>query len=85
MGNPFYTGGSATMNGINMQQIKQVYSMLRNSNNPDFIMNQMVQQHPQLAQTINLIKANGNYEQIFRDMCRQRGINADDFIRQINS
>ena len=45
----------------------------------------MAQQNPQLRQTINLIKQNGNYEQIFRDMCKQRGINADDFVRQINS
>ena len=85
MGNPFYTGGSATMNGINMQQVKQVYSMLRNSNNPNFLLNQMAQQNPQLRQTINLIKSNGNYEQIFRDMCKQRGIDADEFVRQMNS
>jgi len=85
MGNPFYTGGSSVMNGINMQQVKQIYSMLKNSNNPNVILNQMAQQNPQLRQTINLIKQNGNYEQIFRDMCKQRGINADDFVRQINS
>lgn len=85
MGNPFYTGGSSTMNGVNMQQVKQIYSMLRNSNNPNYLLNQMASQNPQLRQTINLIKSNGNYEQIFRDMCRERGIDADEFIRQMNS
>ena len=85
MGNPFYTGGSSTMNGVNMQQVKQIYSMLRNSNNPNYLLNQMASQNPQLRQAINLIKSNGNYEQIFRDMCRQRGIDADEFVRQMNS
>ena len=85
MGNPFYTGGSSTMNGINMQQVKQIYSMLKNSNNPNYLLNQMANQNPQMAQTINLIRSNGNYEQVFRDMCKQRGINADDFINQMNS
>ena len=85
MGNPFYMGGSSTMNGINMQQVKQIYSMLRNSNNPNYLLNQMASQNPQLRQTINLIKSNGNYEQIFRDMCKERGIDADEFVRQMNS
>ena len=85
MGNPFYTGGSSTMNGINMQQVKHIYTMLKNSNNPNFLLNQMANQNPQLRQAINLIKQNGNYEQIFRNMCNERGINADDFVKQMNS
>lgn len=85
MGNPFNCSGSSTMNGINMQQVKQIYSMLKNSNNPSYLLNQMAANNPQLAQTINLIRANGNYEQVFKDMCKERGINADEFIRQMNS
>ena len=85
MANPFFMGKSSVMNGVNMQQVKQIYSMLKNSNNPTYLMNQMLSQNPQLAQAINLIKANGNYEQIFRDMCKDRGINADEFVKEINS
>ena len=84
MGNPFYTGGSSVMNGINMNQVKQIYSMLRNSKNPEMLLNQMVSQNPQLKQTIDLIKSRGNYEEVFRGLCKDRGINADDFIKQIN-
>jgi hypothetical protein len=80
MANPFFR----TNPSINMQQVKNIYSMLRNSNNPEMLMNQLMQQNPQLAPTINLIKANGNYEQVFRNMCNERGINADDFMKQIN-
>lgn len=81
MANPFFMGRN---NGINMQQVKNIYSMLRNSNNPNFLLNQMVQQNPQLAQTINLVKANGNYEQVFKNMCKERGIDPQEFIRQMN-
>ena len=82
MANPFFRNNMG--GGINMQQVRQIYGMLKNSNNPQALMNQMLQQNPQLAPTINLIKANGNYEQVFRSMCKERGINADDFIKQMN-
>lgn len=86
MPNPFFNNNSMpNMNGINMGQVKQIYNMLRNSSNPNQLLNQMAINNPQLGQAINLIKANGNYEQVFRDMCNQRGINPDDFLRQMNS
>lgn len=81
MANPFFN--PSTMNGINMGQVKQIYNMLRYSNNPDALLNNLLSQNPQMAQAINLIRSNGNYEQIFRNMCRERGINADEFIRVI--
>ena len=84
MANPFFNN-SFKGNGINMGQIKQVFNMLRYSNNPNQLLDQLVAKNPQMAQTINLIKNNGNYEQVFRNMCKERGINADDFIRQLNS
>ena len=81
MANPFFNPG--IMNGINMGQVKQIYNMLRYSNNPDALLNNLLSQNPQMAQAINLIRSNGNYEQIFRNMCKERGINADEFIRVI--
>ena len=81
MANPFFN--PSTMNGINMGQVKQIYNMLRYSNNPDALLNNLLSQNPQMAQAINLIRSNGNYEQIFRNMCKERGINADEFIRVI--
>lgn len=84
MANPFFNN-TIKSNGINMGQVKQIYNMLRCSNNPNQLLNQMVSQNPQMAQAVNLIKNNGNYEQIFRSMCNERGINADDLIKQLNS
>ena len=84
MSNPFNTR-SVPKTNVNMGQIKQIYNLLRNSNNPNQLIEQMIAKNPQLSPTLNLIRSNGNYEQIFRDMCRERGIDADDFIRQMNS
>lgn len=84
MANPFFTNNNAPQ--LNMNYIKQVYNMLQNSTNPMALLNQMAQTNPQLAQVVNLIKNNnGNYEQTFRNMCKQRGINADEFIRNLNN
>lgn len=87
MANPFFNGNNSIPmgSGINMGQVRQIYNMLKNSNNPNQLLDNMLRQNPQMAQTINLIRNNGNYEQIFRNMCKERNINPDDFIRQINS
>ena len=83
MPNPFNTRGVSPTPQMNMNNVKQIYNMLRYSNNPNQLINQMASQNPQLAQTLNLVKSNGNYEQVFRDMCKERGVNADDFINQL--
>ena len=84
MANPFFNNFNSG-NGINMGQVKQIYNMLRCSNNPNQLLDQLVSRNPQMAQAVNLIKNNGNYEQIFRSMCQEKGINADEFIKQMNS
>ena len=84
MPNPFNTRGVNQAPQMNMNNIKQIYNMLRYSNNPNQLINQMMAQNPQMSQMLNLIKANGNnYEQVFRNMCNQRGINADEFIKNL--
>lgn len=84
MANPFFNNFNGG-NGINMGQVKQIYNMLRCSNNPNQLLDQLVSRNPQMAQAVNLIKNNGNYEQVFRSMCQEKGINADEFIKQMNS
>jgi hypothetical protein len=84
MANPFFNNFNGG-NGINMGQVKQIYNMLRCSNNPNQLLDQLVSKNPQMAQAVNLIKNNGNYEQVFRSMCQEKGINADEFIKQMNS
>lgn len=74
------------MNPIFQQQsqpmannIGQMYQMFRSFGNPMSAIQNMC---PQL---MPMLQNGGNPEQIFRTMCQQRGINADEFIRQIQS
>lgn len=87
MNNPFFNnaghGRMPNPNGIDMNQVKRIYNMLKNSNNPNELLESMIRQNPQMANTINLIRNNGNYEQVFRNLCQQRGINPDEFMKQI--
>lgn len=83
MANPFFNSVPTQFHGIDMGRVKQIYNMLCGSSNPNQLLDQMTAQNPQLAQTVNLIRANGNYEQVFRGICKERGINPDEFIRVI--
>lgn len=74
------------MNPIFQQQtqpmannIGQMYKMFQSFGNPMSAVQNMC---PQL---MPILQSGRNPEQIFRMICQQRGINADDFIRQIQS
>lgn len=84
MSNPFNTlNPNNPMNANNMAGIRNAYQMLRNSNNPMYVFQQMAQNNPQLQPIANMLKQGGNPQQIFFSMCRQRGIDPQAFIKQI--
>ena len=75
-------------NGITpqMQQsaahIKNIMGMLKSSGNPQATIQQVAQNNPQLNQVMQLCNGK-NPEQVFRQMCADRGINADEFIKML--
>lgn len=80
MSNPFYN----KPNNTNFEQMRNIYVTLKNSNNPDLLIQNMINQNPQLAQTVKMLRGqNLNYEQIFRKLCSDRGLNPDDVIKNI--
>lgn len=89
MANPFYTQNNGMINNqanntAFMQQFKNIFNSLKNSQNPNALINQMIQQNPQMAQTLNMFRGqNVNYEKVFRDLCQQRGLDADFIIKNI--
>lgn len=85
MANPFFNMGISQNNFGNMSQMKSVFNMLKGSNNVQQVINNMAMQNPQVANVINMARNSGNYEQMFRNICQQRGINPDEFLRQLNS
>ena len=63
----------------NIRSMIQNFKML---SNPQQYVQQAVQNNPQLQSILQA--SNGNYEQAFRNMCKERGINADEFMKNLN-
>lgn len=68
------------MQGI--QQTKQFMSMLSGTGNPMQALTAMVGQNPVIGQVMQMCRMQ-NPEQVFRNMCRQKGIDADAFVAQL--
>lgn len=52
--------------------------------NPMATLNQMAQFNPRVRPIINAINTGGNPKLIFEEMCKQRGINPQDFLKSLN-
>ena len=79
MPNPFYQ--SQNMNS--MAGYRNVYNMLVNSKNPAELMNRMIQQNPNMKSIFDMVQASKNPQLMFNELCKQRGINPQEFIRQV--
>ncbi len=83
MPNPFMTNGRVPSES-SMVQMRNMFNMFRNSSNPNQLIDQMIQNNPQMAQVLNMFKGqNVNYENVFRDLCKQRGIDAEYIINNL--
>lgn len=81
--NPFNSNNNS--NNFNMSYTKNLYNILKTSNNPIQVLDILALQNPQLRPALELVKNNNNYEQVFRTLCSQKGINADEFIKNIQA
>lgn len=65
-------------------QIKQTIQMLRSANNPQAILNQLIQTNPNVREVMNLIKQYGNDpERAFYALAEQKGINPQSVLEQL--
>ena len=81
MANPFVSQNNTNINNINMNNIKSMYQTIMNSRNPQQMFMQLAQGNPQLQPIVNALRNGGNPQQIFYNLCNQRGINPQEFIR----
>lgn len=80
--NPMLTN----LNQNRMAPIKQMMNTLRNSGNPQMMLNQMLMQNPNYRQVMNYVNANGgDAKTAFYKMANERGVNPDEILRQLNS
>lgn len=64
--------------------IKQMMNLLKNSNNPQALLQMMINQNPQLQQVMNLINQNGgDAKQTFYALAKQKGVNPDDILNML--
>lgn len=80
MPNPFNI-----MNSVlpNLNNIKNVYKAMSQSQNPYQMFMNLAGNNPQMQPIIQAMQNGGNPQMIFNQMCQQRGIDPNDFIKSI--
>ena len=82
MKNPF-NALNPTPNPTGMTSIQNAYRMLMNSQNPIQILQSMAQQNPALQPIVQMLRNGGNPQQLFINLCQQRGIDPNQFMKQL--
>lgn len=84
MPNPFKQpfGGGGTVPVGNLAPLKSMLSMLNAAQNPQAALQMLAQTNPQMAQVMNLVGGR-NPQEVFYEMCRQKGVNPDDILNQL--
>lgn len=86
MANPFLNGSNGLPSGLNqtsVNQLKQAYQIFMQKGNPMQVLNQMAVQNPQMQSVVQMLNSGANPEAVFKNLCQAKGINAEDFIKQI--
>lgn len=66
----------------NPNQLQNIYKMMQNGD-PMQIFQQMAMRNPNMQPIMNMINSGRNPKDLFYQMCKQRGINPDEFIKNI--
>lgn len=66
----------------NYGQIKEIYNAMK-SGNPMQMFQQMASRNPNMKPILNMLNNGANPQQVFYQICQQRGINPDEFIKNI--
>ena len=76
-------------NPFNMQntspnfQLQNMYKMLTQSNNPMALFQQVAAKNPRMQPIVNMLNRGSSPQQIFNDLCRQRGVDPQQFLKSI--
>lgn len=67
-----------------MLQIKQMMDMIKCSNNPQMLLNQMMANNPHMRQVMDYVNANGgDAKALFYKKAEEMGVNPDDILSQL--
>ena len=79
MANPFYqkiTDGS-------VNNIRNMYQMFSQAQNPMQLFTNMSVNNPQMKPIMNLLNQGISPETVFKNLCQQKGINPNEFLKKI--
>lgn len=84
MSNPFnMLNPQNPYNSSNMTSIRNAYQMLIQSKNPMQVFQQLARQNPNLQPVVGMLQQGMNPQQVFNTICQQKGINPNEFIKNI--
>lgn len=62
-------------------QIRNMMNMVRNAGNPQAVLNQMIQNNPQMRSVMDLVKqSGGDPKKAFYDLAQQRGVDPNQIL-----
>lgn len=68
------------MNANRIGQMKSMYQAFQNAKNPMALFQQMAMRNPQMQPVLNMLKQGQNPNQIFENICKQKGINPQELM-----
>lgn len=68
----------------NIQQVKNMMRQMQSMKNPNIAINQIIQQNPQMNQVMQMCQGQ-NPKQVFYSMCKQQGVDPEQFINMLKS
>ena len=67
-----------------MQNLMNLKKMVQGAKNPQAMLNQMMQNNPQIKQAMDYINSNGgNAKDAFYKLAKEKGVNPDEIINQL--
>lgn len=66
----------------NPNDLRNLYKAMQNGN-PMQMFQQIAMKNPNMQPILNMLNNGANPQQLFYQMCKQRGINPDEFIKNI--
>ena len=68
----------------NLNQVKQMMSMVKGASNPQAMMAQMMQNNPQMRQAMDLINsAGGDPQKAFYALAQQKGVDPNEILNML--
>lgn len=75
---------TVSLQNNNLTQIKNAFNVIKNSNNPQMLLQNMIRQNPQMQQVMNIVRQNGNDPKTaFYALAKQRGVNPEQILQML--